>query len=366
MIVSTRTVACVLAVTVATACSSPPIDPPTGDEIAADDVDVPAPSGSRVGVVLPPADEFDPRILDGIRRDANLVQIMGADQVRDVRVVTPDDDVFVSDLVDLLTRDRYELTCALTTGASTAVRSAYDDAPDQRFCLLVTTELDTEEPAGLSVAVLRTAELGYVVGTIAAAATTSGTVAVVLGPHDLERGRLRDGMLAALAGVDVVDRQIDDDPTEVLATAIEAGADVVIVGSGPRAAEVAAAAIDADLAVLAPSAVVDEFDRASLVATWRIQWHRVLRGPVDRLLGRANPAPLSVGLAEDAFVISPGSSMTPTVNARMRTAITRLVDGGFDPLAPEPAPASPPNAPTTSPSDGSEGQDASNGPSSSS
>ncbi len=314
------------------ACTDSPAPSPTPvvEEPAEDDA--PAPTGARVGVVLPPSNQFDPRVLDAMERDVQLVQTMGGQHIRSIRVVKPDEDVFVGDVVDLLARDELDLTCALTTGASSAVRAAFENAPHQHFCLLVTTELDTDEPPQLAVSVLRTAELGYVLGALAAAASEAGTIAVLLSPHDLERGRLRDGALAAIGdSAQVIERAVDDDPLEVIDEAIAQGADIALVGSGPLAEQVAERALAAGMRVIAPQVIAQSLDTDGIIATWRVQWHRILRGPVDRLLEREEAVPLSVGLAEDAFVISAGAAMSPALDSVFQFVVSGILRGDIDP-----------------------------------
>jgi hypothetical protein len=328
----------VAVVALVAACAPEPVAEPgeTQPEPQADAAPS-APSGARVGVVLSPADDWHPAVIDSMRRDVRIVQSMARQGVYEIRTLVPDDEVFVPDLVGLLVNDRHDLTCALTTGASSTVRAHHQQVPQRRFCAVVTTVLTTEEDPGFDVVVLRTAELGYVVGVAAAEAADDG-VSVLLGPHDLERGRFRDGLRAALSTTTVIEPDPELAPVDAVVAAVAEGADVVIVGGGPDGAEVAAAAVEAGARVLVPDPLASAVDASALVLSWRVRWDRVLRGPVDRLLGRDEGVPLVLGLSENAFVFRFGPAAPAGTNAAVRQASEEIMTGVRDPLGNGPVP----------------------------
>jgi basic membrane lipoprotein Med (substrate-binding protein (PBP1-ABC) superfamily) len=305
--------------------------------------------GARVGVVLPPADAWHPAVTDAMLRDVRVVQSMARQGVREIRTVTPDSEVFVADLIQLLAQDRFELTCALTTNASSVVRQQHAQLPHKRFCAVVTAPLTAEEDPGFDVVVLRIAELGYVVGTAAALAAEGGGVTYALAPHELERGRFRDGMLTALAAETVVEPDPELELVAAVLAAIGEGADVVVVGGGPQATEVAAAAVEAGAQVLVPDALAGAVDPAATVMTWRVRWDRVLRAPVDRLLDRDDGVPLSLGFAENAFVIRFGTGTPQGVNAVVGQVTEEIVTGQRDPTGNGSSVPSAPLAPSAPP-----------------
>lgn len=326
-------VAIAAALLVAAACapSAPVVVAELGRENPAD---ANGTAGARVDVILPPADAFHPAVIEEIGRDVAVVHTMSRPGVALVRSLVPDEDVFVRDFVAHLASSRTDLTCAITTGATSAVRAAHADAPYRRFCALVTTDLGTDEPDGFDLVVLRTAEFGHLVGAAAASASDTGIVAVALAPHDLEQGRFREGLVAALAGVEVTEITSDDDAAEMVAEAVAGGADVVVVGGGPRSVEFAEEAIAGGARLVTPSAIAAALDPDAVVATWRIQWHRVVRGPVDRLLEREPPAPMNLGLAEGTLVLRVRPVAPAAVNTVVGETIRRIIEGELDPIAP--------------------------------
>ncbi|MEX2561734.1 MAG: hypothetical protein WD358_00625 [Nitriliruptoraceae bacterium] len=300
----------------------------------------PAPVGVRIGVVLPPADAWHPDIIDEMRRDLAVVRATAREGVHELASYVPDSEMFIGDLVGYLAAAGFDITCALTTGSSSAVRQQHANLPQQRFCALVTATLPTEEAPGFDLMVLRTAEFGHVVG-VAAAAASEEAVGYVLAPHDLEQGRFRDGLLAALATTNVVDVDPELDGVAAAVSAMEQGADVVVIGGGPWAVEAAEAAIARGARVVVPDAIARRLDDDAVVATWRIQWHRVLRGPVDRLLEREAVVPLTQGVAEGVLVMRFGGDVPFGVNAQVNRAIRELSEGVRGPLDPRSSPLGP-------------------------
>jgi len=300
----------------------------------------PPPVGARIGVVLPPADAWHPDIIDEMRRDLAVVRATAREGVHELSSYVPDSEMFVADLVGYIANRGFDVTCALTTGSSSVVRHQHTNLPQQRFCALVTATLSTEEEPGFDLMVLRTAEFGHVVG-VAAAAASQEAVGYVLAPHDLERGRFRDGLVAALAATNVVDLDPDLDGVVAAVTAVEQGADVVIIGGGPWAVEAAEAAIARGARVVVPDVIARRLDEDAVVATWRIQWHRVLRGPVDRLLEREAVVPLVQGVAEGVLVMRFGGDAPFGVNAEVNRAIRELSDGFRGALDPRSSPLGP-------------------------
>lgn len=277
-------------------------------------------------MVLPASDAWHPAMIEAMRRDLDVVRITGREQIHDLRGHAPDADLFVADVLGYLATRNLDLTCALTTSSSSVVRQLHADQPDRKFCALVTSELTTQEAPGFDLMVLKTAELGHVVGA-AAAAASSEAVGYVLAPHDLERGRFRDGLVAGASLGTVVTTDAEADGVEAVNALLSAGADVVVIGGGPWAQAAADVAVAAGAKIIVPDDIRRLVDEQAIVATWRIQWHRVLRGPVDRLLGRDVPAPLIQGMAQGPFVVRVGPAASAVVNAEINRAIRELGDG---------------------------------------
>ncbi len=291
----------------------------------------PAVQEAFVEVILPPRDAFAPGMLDGMARDVQLVATVTRADVRSIRSTVPDRDVFVADLVHHLASGRAALTCALTSGASGAVREAHANLPQKRFCTLMTSEPASDAREGIDVVVLRTAELGHLVGAAAAAAAGDDEVAVFLAPHDLEQGRFADGLRAGLSGHAEISPDPEADPVTEAARMVDEGARVVVVGAHPRGPEIAQAVVDAGGQVVAAWSVAGDLDGGGVVLTWRILFDRVLRGPVDRLVGRPDPAPLRLGFAEGVFVTELGTGATLAVSATVSRVRDELVAGTLDP-----------------------------------
>ncbi len=309
--------------------AEPPVDAAGGERDVSS-----APAGLSVGVVLPPSDVLHPATIDEIRSELALVRVMSQPGVREIRLQVPDEQVFAPDLARFLAHGRADLTCAMTPGMSGVMRELRAQLPTQRFCAMVTATLGVEEPEGFDLVVLRTEQLGHVVGAAAAQAADPAAVAVALSSHELERGRFDDGLRAALAGTDLVERDLDLEPAASIADAVDRGAGVVVIGSRPDAIELAEAAIDAGALVVVPDELVDELGRDAVVVSWRILWNRLLRGPVDRLLERDQPAPIELGLEQGVFVLRFGEGTPAGVNAAVGAVIDEIVAGTRDPLDP--------------------------------
>ncbi|MEX0705230.1 MAG: hypothetical protein WD041_01285 [Nitriliruptoraceae bacterium] len=317
---------------VAGACAPDVVEPVVDEPDPIDVEPEPVIQGALVEVILPPRDAIGSGMLDAMVRDVQLVATVTRADIRSIRSTVPDRDVFVADLVHHLAAGRAALTCALTSGASSAVREAHANLPQKRFCTLVTSDTGADVRDGLDVVVLRTAELGHLVGAVAAAAAGDGPVATFLAPHDLEQGRFAEGLRAGLAGHAEVTPAPDADPVAEAARVVADGAQVVIVGAHPRGTEIAQAVVDAGGRVVAAESVTDGLDGVGVVLTWRILFDRALRGPVDRLVGRADPAPLDLGFAEGVFVTEPGPDASLTVSATVTRVRGALSAGTLDPF----------------------------------
>lgn len=315
----------------ATACASDIVATPPALPERIQEAPAAAPTGARIGVVLPPSDAWHPEMIEEMRRDLSIVRATGREHVHQLVSHAPDSGIFLADLIGYVAAQGLDLTCALTTGSSSIIRQQHADLPRQRFCALVTTELSSEEADGFDLMVLKTGELGHVVG-VAAAAASQEAVGYVLAADDLERGRFRDGLVAALAAGAIVDTNGGLSGVEAAVAAVADGADVVVIGGGPWAEEAAVAVVAVGAKVVVPEAIARFLDDDDVVATWRIQWHRVLRGPVDRLLEREAAAPLIQGVAQGPFVVRVGAAAPLGVNAAVSRAIRELSDASRDPL----------------------------------
>lgn len=315
-------------------CAEDPAPPPEAPELV--DVTPPPPVGAKVGVVLPTAGTLHPLVLDHVRADLAALARRVTGDVREVRGLLPDAPAFVADLGVFLAEEGADLVCVLTPDGVAVVRAQQRLVPDRRYCALGGTST-ADPPEGIDLVLPRLDELGHLVGAgLAAAVRPGGAVALAIAPTELEAGRFSEGLRAALAHTDTLEVDRSLPPEEVVAAVVAAGAEALVVGSGPRAPDLVAAAVAAGIRVVGPEAVVASLQPEEIVVSWRVRWDVVLRGPVDRLLGRELPAPLSPGVNEDAFWVSLGRGLSARVVTEIERVERSLERGELDPLAPPP------------------------------
>lgn len=323
-------------------------DPPQQDPEPAPGTEVaPPPIGVDAAVVLPARSATAPATLAALSVDLNVLETANQPEIRQVRVLTPDEPVFVRDLAEFAGRDSADLTCVLEDDGARIVTDLHDLRPAARYCAVVGTAPEEPPPDGIDLLVLRVRELGHVVG-VAAAALPSEHVGVAAGGSDLPLDGFIDGLLAGLGETTVTRMEQDGSPNEDgeeppdpatrIARAVAAGVDTVVLGWGSDAPALAAAAQQAGLRVVGPQELAADDEDRSFAVTWRIRWDRVLQPAVDRVVERSDPAERSVGFGQGVFELRlPGG--TPQLEDLVDQVIAELTTGVRDPLIPpEPPP----------------------------
>lgn len=330
-------VAMCLVVVGATACTGEPAPEPTPTPTAEETTE-PAPTGVRVGVVLPaPTDPVAVAFHDAADElDALAEERKG--EVASVRAVVPDDRQFEPDIAALLAEEGADLVCVLGTDGPRTARRLADRFPATRFCALGAPR--DVGPDNLDLFEIAHEELGHVLGVVVEAASPNAPVAVVVEDESDPRARRRAGARAALAGagplVDVVvgdaaaAAELTDEDAPALATAI---VDVSDPGVG---AVVAASA----RSWIGPRALVVEASEPRALARWSVRADVVVGTAVQRLVDPAAAVQPPLGFAEEVFSLTFTEDAPEAVRAASTAAADEIAQGTRDPLAPQAAPAS--------------------------
>lgn len=331
-------------------------------------VPAPAPAariGARVGVVLPPTSELDAAAVASI--DTQLARLSEStdETVIDLRGYAAADPRFVEDVALWLSEQDAAMVCVLGDRAEEVTVALARSYRGLRFCALPTGPPSPDEagaiPATDRVARvdLRVEELGHLVGVAARTQAGDGVVGLVLGGDELPDDRFRGGLLAGLAGVEVVGIDAPSAQAATLADRAEAvlavGADVVVIDGGVGASE-AVAVIGDRAELIAPSAVLVDAAAVDVALRWSVRWDRALAGPLNALAGGPNLAPhTSVGLDQDVFEVTVGAGASEFVATALEVTTAGLRDRTIDPSVPSPpVPAGDGDPPASGPPAGTE------------
>ncbi len=331
------------------ACTDNGAPDPVEPEESAEDPEPPPQVGIDAAVVLPPRSATAAPTITAIDVDLQVLEAANQPELGSVRGLTPDEPVFVRDLARFAGQRGADLTCVLGDDGHDVVMDLHRLHPAARFCAVVVTEPETPSAAGIDVLVLRSAEVGHVVGR-AAEALPGDRVAVAVGGGALEQGPFLEGLRAGLGGVGVT--MLDDadlDGEELVRRAVAAGTTTIVVGTDDRAPAVIAAARTAGLAIVAPAELASDGD--GVAVTWRVRWDRILQPSIDRAVGRTEPAGLSMGFAEGVFDVQVVSGPV-SLDTLVPELIADIERGALDPLTaapPPPPPPPPPDEPDESP-----------------
>ncbi len=302
------------------------------------------PPGARVGVVLPPTSEVDAGVSASI--DAQLVRLAATtdETVSELRGYAAADPRFVEDLARWLAERGTELVCVLGDRAEDVVVPLARLYPGGRFCALPAGPPSPDEAGatpdsdGILRVDLRIEELGHLVGVAARTQAQDAPVGLLLGGDELPDQRFRLGLLAGLAGTQVVEADVpsgqDVSLTDRAEAVLAAGAEVVVVDGGGGASE-AVAVIGDRAEVLAPSAVLIDAATTDVALRWSVRWDRALVWPLNEMAGAPGTAQhTSVGLTEDVFEVLVGDGASDAVGVALEVASDGLIAGSIDPATP--------------------------------
>lgn len=327
-------------------------DPPVEDpEPAPESTPSPPPMGVEMAVIPPARSTTADAALTAFDVDLQVLETANRPEVREIRLLTPDEPVFVRDLAAFAGREGADLTCVVEADGARIVTDLHGLRPAARYCAVV-GEVPEEAPAdGIDLVVLRSEELGHVIG-VAAAGLAGDHVGVAAGGSDLPLDAFVDGLLAGLGETMVTrleagEESADDggntiDPETRVTQALALGVDTVVVGWGADAPALAAAAQRAGLQVVAPQELVGDGQDRGAAVTWRIRWNRVLQPAVDRAAERSDPAEPSVGFGQGVFEVRLLGG-TSALQELVDQAIAEITAGVRDPLAPPEPPDPPPD-----------------------
>ncbi len=323
----------VLALLVA-ACTDEPV-PPSPDALP-DDQEAPAPpAGLRVGLVLPAGDPSEDRELAYLRTDLRGLAATLPDGVADLQLLFADDERFVPDLAGLLAQRGTDLVCVLGGQGRRVVSDLFDVYPRLRYCALPASSSNPQDRVTLID--VRFDEIGHAVGVAAIAAVgEDASVGAVIGANRVGRDRLLDGLRAAVGEDHLVEYGPEDAETalEAVQALLDADVDVAVIDVGHGAAEALALAAD-ELTIINPISTLTGGPVAdATLVSWRVRWDVILRPTLARLVDPDVDVPRSVGLAEEAVRLTPGSAAGLRVRSALDAVIDELRRGVRDPLEP--------------------------------
>jgi hypothetical protein len=309
-------------------------------------VTAPAPGGTTVVVVLPPADVLDLAHAVGIEGELAATGEQTEVDIREVRILTPPSDDFRADLVTTFAERSAELVCVLGQGADAVVLPLVALHPTTTMCAIAGGALvdQTDGGDGVLRAEVRLEELGRLVGVAARrAAGPAGAVGLILEGDEMATSRWQQGLLAGLNGVQVLRAQDAEGPVDLGAQVdalVAAGADVVVFDGHVGASEAAERAVAAGVRVLGPAAIVAA-GNPGLVASWEVRWSVAVAAVADVALAPpaqgATPSPSpSLGLADGIFELTLGPAASPGLGQDVASIRSAIEDGVLDPVAPAP------------------------------
>jgi hypothetical protein len=266
--------------------------------------------------------------------DVRRLDVQRGAGVAEVRAVRPGAEEFTSDLAWMLAERQTDLICLLGRGSRALVTELAELHPHLTFCA-APLPLNAEVPDPVQVLEIRGQELGHVVGLAAGVAAGGAPIGVVLGTEAMPRGAFRDGLVAAVEGLDVIQVTVDEelDAVEAVAQVLDEGAELVVIDSMAGAGEALQVAAEHAL-VLSPDVLVRGAAADQSILTWRVHWDVVLRRALDRLTGDVDASPVSYGFHEGAFTISTGPAAPVSLERLLDRIVAEMEDGRRDPLEP--------------------------------
>lgn len=317
--------------------------------------DAAPPAVRGIEVVLPAAAQLDPAVLAGLHRRITALGATLPDGVSELTVRQPDAAPFVTDLAELAAARGAGLVCLL--GADTAADADTLAARHRgtKVCALPSVLPPPAEGGGLEPTPAVRVELpvdalGQLVGAAAATAATAATdlagqardaqaaapvVGLVLGGDELPGAVFRDGLLAGLVGVEVVESDDAQAPAEAaLEAVLAAGAQVVVFDGGPGAAQ-AAAAVGDRAAVVGPVDAVAFDSAVEVVLTYRLRSEVGVQAVIESFAsGTLQEAPILLGVGDGALDLEVDPAW-PDVAAVVERRAAELA-AGEDPRSPLP------------------------------
>lgn len=286
--------------------------------------------GAEVVVVLPPRTTLSAEVAAAIDEDLQRLGGEYDEEIRVVRTRYPDDAAFVRDIAALSVREGSDLLCVFGAVGRQLTSDLQELHPVSRFCSVTPNDPPEEPEDRVDVVALRVVELGNLLGAAAVELADGDPVVLALGPNELQRGRFREGLEAALGQTPIIELDEELPPDEAVDAAVADGAAVVLVGTGPDAAIQTEAAIEAGAHVITHRSLAGPRDEVAL--TWQIRWDLALAPAIDRFLGRPGVVQLDVGLTDGIFELAVGEGSPAGLEAVLAGVEEQLLEGERDPF----------------------------------
>ena len=286
--------------------------------------------GAEVVVVLPPRTSLSTEVAAAIDEDLQRLAGEYGEEIRVVRTRYPDDAAFVRDIAGLSVREGADLLCVFGAVGRQLTTDLRELHPVSRFCAVTPNDAPEEPGDRVDVVALRVVELGNLLGAATVELADGAPVVLALGPNELQRGRFREGLEAALGPAPVIELDEELPPDEAVAAAVEEGAAVVLVGTGPDAAIQTEAAIESGAHVITHRSLAGSGTEVAL--TWKVRWDLALAPAIDRFLGRPGVVELDVGLTDGIFELVIGEGAPAGLEAVLAGVEEQIVEGERDPF----------------------------------
>lgn len=348
--------------------SGPADDAPLTVEAPPIEEPVAAPTGQAVELVLPPRSTLAPAVADGLERRLRALAGALPEGIDALSVRSPDDAVFVPDLLELAAARGAGLVCAIGPEVADAADRTAVRHGETRLCAMPVgvpspDEEGTVEPTPAVRIDVPVEDLGVLVGTAARTAVRAAVAAdaaraadedaeeegsdldappaptprvgLLLDGDELPGPRFRAGLLQGLGPVQVVEpTSPDTPPAEGLEEVLAAGAQVVVVDGGAGAAQIIAE-LDGRAGVVGPVDLWGDTLPAGVVLGYRLRWDIVVSVVLDRFAG-ADELREPVLLGDEDGVLElrggPGQAATMAAVDAARAELTSR----DDPPAPPP------------------------------
>lgn len=303
-------------------------------------------SGLAVAVVLPPPSLVTPSEAEAMRADLEDLRDRFRGDVASLRVVQPDDAVFVADVADLLAERRADLVCVIGRGSGAAVRAVAPRYPGTEFCATPADAGEAGIPTNVLMIDIRVEEVAFLAGVAARLVDpdAAGPPGLIGGERQYALDRKRSAFLAGVEAVAAgpvtpfVGLPVgDQERAHELATAWSgAGSPAVYTVAGGADVGVLRAAEEGGMVVIGsrytlvpqgPDGTVAEPSTAVLMTA-----DLDVTVPVELALRRAlegwEGGRASVGLSDGAFDLRPGGSPRyREISAAVEQARARLEAG---------------------------------------
>lgn len=310
-------------------------------------------TGPRVAVVLRAPEDAPGLVAQADAQAIERIRGAYADQLSEVRLVTPDDRSFTADVIALMSERGYALVCVVGADLVDVVTAIAVDYPRTRFCVFPAVAGEAEPPDNVLLLDLAVEEPAFLAATVALRLVPDAPPAFVGARTEYAMERRRAAFQAAVREGEPEEEAtqrpligVPADDTEraesFARTHFEAGAAVLYTEAGAADPAVLPVAAEADGAVIGSVATlfvgpdgqpVTEPPPTVLFGVEE-RLDAVLKLAIDRLLGEWSAEPAALGFDGGAYAIAAGGHPRSGEAVRLvEEVLEEFSDGRLDPAA---------------------------------